>query len=465
MKTSRILVVEDDVLLREQVCLALRGDWEVHEASDPEAAAGVLDRTAIDVLLLDLQLRQNGSVEDGFSVLRDLRRRSSDAMVIVMTGDKHHGTRLRAVDEGAYDCFMKPFDVREVRLMVQRCLERLELMRENSRLKAEMLRQASFEQLVGCSEAMAAVYETIRRVADSPATVLIQGESGTGKELAARAVHFLSSRRDAPFIPVHCSALPETLIETELFGHEKGAFTGAVSAREGRFELAHRGTLFLDEVGTLNPNLQTKLLRVLEEKQFERIGGRKTIQVDVRLVAATNENLEDMASRGAFREDLFFRLNVIPIRMPPLRERKDDIPILANHFLRQYCTQYQIPQRRVSAEALQLLMAHEWKGNVRELENVVQRCVLLSDCEEILPKHLPPQLSSACASRKESQTIIPAEGLNFSLAVEQYERKLLDAALQATGGVKMRAARLLKLSKEQMKYLCRKHYRDKSADE
>jgi two-component system response regulator PilR (NtrC family) len=457
MTGRRILVVEDDEQLRTQVCYALKAEYEVAEAGNPEVALQQLAQAKTDVVLLDLQLRSNGTLEDGFAVLREVRRQVWDAVVIVMTGDRHYETRLRAIEEGAYDCFMKPFDIREVKLVIGRSLERLDLERENRRLKSEVIRQASFQKLIGCSPAMNHVFDLIRRVADSPATVLLLGESGTGKELAARAIHFQSARRDAPFVPVHCSALPETLIETELFGHEKGAFTGAVATREGRFEIAHRGTLFLDEVGTLNLNVQTKLLRVLEERQFERIGGRKTISVDVRLVAASNEDLESLVPQGRFREDLFYRLNVLPIRLPALRERREDIPVLVNHFVHSYSEASRLPTKKVSPEAMARLTAYGWKGNVRELENVIQQVILMSDGDCIREEDLPPHIGKGSADLGPGWPVVPTEGLKLEEEMVRVERQLLDSALKQTGGVKTKAAKLLGLTKEQMKYLCRKH--------
>jgi len=453
----RILIVEDDEPLRGQVCFALKQQYEIAEAGSPEAAVAQLSQGPADVVLLDLQLRAHGSIEDGFNVLREVRRQIRDAVVIVMTGDPHYETRLRAIEEGAYDCFTKPFDIRELQLVIRRCFERLDLERENRRLKLEVVRRSSFQKLIGCSPAMTRVFDMIRRVADSPATVLLLGESGTGKELAARAIHYQSSRRDAPFVPVHCSALPETLIETELFGHEKGAFTGAVAARQGRFELAHGGTLFLDEVGTLNLNVQTKLLRVLEERQFERIGGRKTIQVDVRMVAASNEDLETLVTQGRFREDLFFRLNVLPLRLPPLRERKEDIPVLAHHFVHSYSEECKLPAKKITPEAMQRLMGYSWKGNIRELENVIQQAILMADTEFIRPDDLPPHIGGAGASSASGRPLFPPDGLDMDKEIARYERELLQAALKQADGVKVKAGKLLSLSKEQMKYLCRKH--------
>ena len=452
-----ILLVEDDQQLREQVYFALKQEYEVAQAGSLDAALGQLTQGRSDIVLLDLQLSTNGTVDEGFSVLREVKRQVSDTVVIVMTGDPHYETRLRAIEEGAYDCFTKPFDLRELKLVVARSLERLDLERENRRLRSEVIRSASFQRLIGCSSAMTRVFDMIRRVADSPATVLLQGESGTGKELAARAIHYQSARRDAPFIPVHCSALPETLIETELFGHEKGAFTGAVAAREGRFEMAHGGTLFLDEVGTLNLNVQTKLLRVLEERQFERVGGRKTLNVDVRLIAATNEVLETLVSSGPFRDDLFFRLNVLPIRLPPLRERKEDIPLLASFFVHSYCEQCKLPLKKTAPEVMQLLMEHVWKGNVRELENVIQRAILMADGDTLLPEHLPAQISGSNRPNGPGHVSIPPDGLKMDEEMARFEHELLQSALLQAGGVKTKAAKLLGLSKEQMKYLCRKH--------
>ncbi|MCL5287975.1 MAG: sigma-54 dependent transcriptional regulator [Acidobacteria bacterium] len=453
----QILVVEDDQQLREQMYFSLKQEYEVAQAGSLDEALGQLTRVRADIVLLDLQLSTNGTVDQGFTVLREVKRQVSDTVVIVMTGDPHHETRLRAIEEGAYDCFRKPFDIRDVKLVIARSLERLDLERENRRLRSEVIRTSSFQRLIGCSTAMTSVFDMIRRVADSPATVLLQGESGTGKELAARAIHYQSMRRDEPFVPVHCSALPETLIETELFGHEKGAFTGAVAAREGRFEMAHRGTLFLDEVGTLNLNVQTKLLRVLEERQFERVGGRKTLNVDVRLVAATNEDLETLVTAGRFRDDLFFRLNVLPIRLPPLRERMEDIPVLASSFVQSYCERCKLPRKRIAPETIQLLMSHSWKGNVRELENVIQRAILMADGDLLLPEHLPAQVRCSDAPAASGQVMIPPEGLKMEQEISQFERRLLECALTQAGGVKAKAAKLLGLTKEQMKYLCRKH--------
>jgi DNA-binding NtrC family response regulator len=456
-EARRILIIEDDVLLREQMCLSLRQQYNVAEAGDAETALAQLVQQPADLVLLDLQLRANGTTEDGFSILRELRRQTNDTVVIVMTGDPHHETRMRAIEEGAYDCFAKPFDIHELELVLQRSLERLDLQRENRRLKEQVIQQFSFQNLIGCSPAMVRVFETIRRIADSPATVLLLGESGTGKELVARALHVQSTRRNAPFVAVHCSALPETLIETELFGHEKGAFTGALAAREGRFELAHRGTLFLDEVGTLNLNVQSKLLRVLEERQFERVGGRKTIQVDVRLIAASNEDLESLVTQGRFREDLFFRLNVLPLRLPPLRERREDIPLLVNHFIRHYAEQGKLPAKTIAPEALHHLVAYGWKGNVRELENVIQRAVLMADRETIDSEYLPPHIAGVMGPGSQAPVGLPPEGVNLAEEVGRYEQELLKAALRQAGGVKAHAAKLLRLSKEQMKYLCHKY--------
>lgn len=452
----RILIVEDDALLREQLRLGLQARFEVVEAGDPEEALREWARQPAEVVLLDLHLRPQGTTEDGFGVLREVRQRASEAVVIVMTGNPRRETRLRAIEEGAYDCFAKPFDLRELELVVRRSLERLDLERENRQLKSQMLQESSFENLIGCSPSMGQVFDTIRRIADSMASVLLLGESGTGKELVARAIHHQSARRNAPFVAVHCSALPETLIETELFGHEKGAFTGAVTAREGRFEMAHGGTLFLDEVGTLNLQVQTKLLRVLEERQFERVGGRKTIHVDIRLLAASNEDLGSLVAQGRFREDLFFRLNVFPLRLPPLRERPADIPLLVNHFVRLHCERGKVTPKKVSSQAMEFLVAHPWKGNVRELENVLQRMVLVADNETIGTEHLPQEIRAAAAPPVYPSRL-PPEGMDLNEALARFERALLEAALRETGGVKSKAAKLLGLNKEQIKYLCRKH--------
>jgi len=321
----------------------------------------------------------------------------------------------------------------------------------------DLEKEYSFEKMIGQSSSMLRVFEAIRRVADTTATVMIRGESGTGKELIARAIHCSSKRKDAPYISLNCAALPETLIETELFGHERGAFTGAVTLHTGHFEMADGGTLFLDEIGSISPMVQTKLLRILQEKQFERVGGTKKISTDARMITATNENLERKVSRGEFREDLYYRIHVFPIKVPPLRERKEDIPLLLDHFLRSFCGENGIPLKKFHPAALDALMNHSWKGNVRELENLVQTLILMTDEEVIGLQHLPANVRGYQPEVPALLGGIPEGRIGMDAAVEQFERELLRSALDQAKGVKIRAAEMLKIDKNRMKYLCRKH--------
>ncbi|HEX8097368.1 MAG TPA: sigma-54 dependent transcriptional regulator, partial [Pyrinomonadaceae bacterium] len=386
---NKLLIVDDDVHLQEQLSWALGQDFELTQCYDRETALSSAARESPDLVLLDLHLPPTNKLDDGLRNISEMRRVRPDSVVIVMTGDEKTETPLRAIEAGAYDYFRKPIDLRELRVIINRALERQRIERENARLRREVESRYSFSQIIGYSEQMMEVFAQIRRVAESSATVVLRGESGTGKELVAKAIHYNSARRDRPFISVNCAALPESLIESELFGHERGAFTGAQSMVEGRFERADTGTLFLDEIGTLGPPLQSKLLRVLEEREFTRLGGTKNIKVDIRLITATNENLEEAVEQGRFREDLYYRINVVPIYLPPLRERREDIPLLIEHFLSRFSGEHGVRQKRMDAEAIHYLTDYNWKGNVRELENLIQRLTLMTDDETITASHLP----------------------------------------------------------------------------
>jgi len=313
--------------------------------------------------------------------------------------------------------------------------------------------------LLGVSDPMRHLFDSIRRVAPTAMTVVIRGESGSGKELVARAIHDLSPRRDRPFVSLNCAALPETLMEAELFGYEKGAFTGASVTKEGRIELAHHGTLFLDEIGTLTPALQSKLLRVLEEHSLVRLGGKRSIKVDFRLLSATHQNLEEAVREGHFREDLYYRIHVVPVFVPALRERVEDIPLLADYFVEVYCAANRLPRKKVSNEAMEALKRYRWPGNVRELENVVQRMLLMTDEETLGPNHLPSSIVSPAIAADDARDFhLPPEGIRLEDHVAAYERHWIAAAIGRAGGVKVQAARLLGLNKDKMKYLCRKHH-------
>jgi two-component system response regulator PilR (NtrC family) len=464
MAINKILIVDDDPALQEQLAWALKHDFELVQCLDRESALKAAASEAPDLVLLDLHLPPTNLLDDGLKNIGEIRRANPEAVVIVMTGDEKTGTPLRAIEEGAYDYFRKPIDLPELRIIINRALERQRIERENTRLRKEIESRYSFSTIIGSSEPMMEVFEAIRRVADSSATVILRGESGTGKELVAKAIHYNSGRRSGPFVSVNCSALPEGLIEAELFGHEKGAFTGALGLVEGRFERADGGTLLLDEIGALGQPLQSKLLRVLEEREFTRVGGKNPIKVDIRLISATNENLEDAVAAGRFREDLYYRINVVPINLPPLRERREDIPLLTEHFIRRFSEEHGL-KKQMDTEALHYLMDYSWKGNVRELENLIQRVVLMTDVETISAAHLPPQMlnqepvfrPSAESQSDYSAPAFPDAGLNLDREVARYEYELVRAAITRAGGVKIKAAEALGLNKDRMKYLCKKY--------
>jgi len=446
--SGRLVIVEDDPFLREQLTWSLKKDFDVTTAADA-VAGSALCAGEPDLYLLDMRLPPSNQVDEGLRLLEQIRARDADATVIMMSGEGERAAAVRALQLGAFDFFQKPVDASELRVILKRALERRRLVVENRELKERVSEQQPFDRLVGKSAPMRRLFREIQKVAPSDATILLQGESGTGKELVAHAIHARSPRHLQPFIAVNASALPEGLAEAELFGHEKGAFTGAIASRPGRFEMAHRGTLFLDEIGTLSPAVQAKLLRVLESREVERVGGRRTVAVDFRLISATNEELEARVADRSFREDLFYRINTIPIRIPPLRERRDDIPLLADHFLGKFTARHRKGARRLSPPVLARLDAHPWRGNVRELEHVIEMLVLFADGEELSEADLPRALRTP-AERSE-------RSFPFAETVAQFERKLLSEAIAEAGGVKARAARNLGLDPNQIKYLCRKH--------
>ncbi|MEO8430309.1 MAG: sigma-54 dependent transcriptional regulator [Acidobacteriota bacterium] len=445
-----MLIVEDDAVLLDQLVWALKGTFDVTGVTDADAGRALLDSDP-DLYLFDLRLPPSGEVEEGFGLLAEAKRRNPDATVVMMSGEKDRESALRSIELGAFDFFRKPVDAAELQLILKRALERRSLLAENRALRERAREEVSFDRLIGESAGMRKVFRDIEKVAPSDVTILIQGESGTGKELVAHSIHERSLRRGKPFVAVNASALPEGLAESELFGHERGAFTGAVASRAGRFEQAHGGTLFLDEIGTLSPAIQAKLLRVLESREVERVGGNRTLTVDFRLISATNEDLEARVSAGAFREDLFYRIHAVPIRVPPLRDRADDIPLLAGHFLAKFASRHRLPEKRLSGPVLDRLKSHPWRGNVRELEHVVEMLVLFADGEEIGEEDLPRALRQLRGAPGAS---VPD---SFAKAVEEFERKLLSDAIAQSAGVKAEAARRLKLDGNQIKYLCRKY--------
>jgi len=455
VESGRVAIVEDDPVLLDQLGWALRGRFEVLPARDAAEGLALADHDP-DVFLVDLRLPPSGEPEEGLRLVAALRKKCADATVLVMTAEAERKLALKALELGAFDFFRKPFDTSDLLVVLSRALERRRLLRENRALRDDALKRRSLGRLVGASAPMRALFLAIEKVAPSDATVLVHGESGTGKELVAEAIHAGSPRREGPFVVVNSSALPEALAESELFGHERGAFTGAVASRPGKFELAHRGTLFLDEVATLSPAVQAKLLRALESREIERVGGRKPIAVDIRLVAATNEDLEARVRAGTFREDLLYRLNTVPLRIPPLRERKEDLPLLVALFAERAAARAGRPPKFFAPEALQALATHTFRGNVRELEHLVEMLTLMVDGETIGPEHLPGTLSRTDGSA-ETAARRTSDDLPFSEAVARFERERLVRAIARAGGVKARAAETLGLDANQMKYLCRKY--------
>jgi DNA-binding NtrC family response regulator len=444
----QILIVEDKDSLRQMLRLALeREGHAVLEARDEPEAARQLREGQPAVVLTDLRLPRG----DGFGVLRATKELDAEIPVIVMTAYGSIEDAVAAMKEGALDFLAKPVDPEHLLLLVRRALEQRRLLAENVLLREELAVRRGAPQMVGADPALRRVMSAVQRAATTDTTVLIEGESGTGKELVARALHALSARALAPFVAINCAAIPETLLESELFGHEKGAFTGAVARKPGKFELAHRGTLFLDEIGDLSPALQAKILRALEEKRFERLGGTALVQVDVRLVAATNKNLRAAVSARVFREDLYFRLSVFPITMPPLRERKDDIPVLARYFVERFSRDMKKKPLTIAPAAFDELVRYRWPGNVRELQNCIERAVILTDGETILPRHLNLSFQAEVAAVAETD---PWTGFEWSgtladvtrRATAQAERRKLEQALQEAGGNKGRAAETLQVS-------------------
>jgi len=448
-----IVTTDDSVLPSVEAFLA--PTFNITLLNNPDDIMPLLTQEPLDAILLDVDTVASSTAQ-GLGVLQELRGISEDFVLIALTRSHSHSLRRRATESGADDLFVAPVDFDELRLVLERALERRGIEIQNRRLRDQIMQKYSFCELIGGSEPMRRVYDAITRVADSPTTVVIRGESGTGKELVARAIVMTGPRSEQPFISLNCGAIPETLIEAELFGHEKGSFTGADASRAGHIEAAHGGTLFLDEIGSLPLPLQSKLLRVLEDRAVQRIGGRGVKKVDFRLITATNEDLEEAVREGRFREDLYYRIHVVPIFLPPLRERKGDIPLLVDHLLRIYCAANDLPLKHFEPEALEILEEHTWPGNVRELENLIQRLVLMVESGSIAVKQLPQQILMASTVGHDS-LLIPEKGLDFDKEMARIETAYLQAALSRAGGKKVTAARLLRINPQKMKYLCRKY--------
>lgn len=453
-ETARLAIVTADESALPDVEQHLAPRFETHFLPSAERIVPLLTQAPLDALILDLDTAAGSDTNAGLELLPQLRSMSPDLVLIGLTRSHSRSVRLRAADF-VDEFFIAPMDFGELQIVVARAIEKRAIEIEGRRLREQIVRKYSFCDLIGGSEVMQRVYDAIRRVADSPTSVIIRGESGTGKELVARAIVQMSSRRDRPFIGLNCAALPENLIETELFGHERGAFTGAHAARAGHIELAHTGTLFLDEIATLSLDLQTKLLRVLQDRAVQRIGSKTAKKIDFRLITATNQDLEEMVRGGHFREDLYYRIHVIPIFLPPLRERREDIPLLADHFLRIYCAANKVPLKRLDPEALEIFEESPWPGNLREMENLVQRLVLMTENQVIRAQDLPQQILYTSTTRQES-LLIPEDGIDFDEEMDRIQTTYLEAAMRRTQGKKTAAAQLLHIDPQRMKYLCRK---------
>jgi DNA-binding NtrC family response regulator len=442
---ASILVVEDDRAQREALQEILQQEgYDLETAPDGETGLQRLQEQGFDLVLADMALPGMS----GLDILKFLVSRQPHCLCIIITGYATVKNSVDAMRQGAYDYLPKPVDPQELRLVVHRALEHQHLQKENLDLKKQLYKRFGFANIIGTSEQLNQLFDLIRKVADTDSTVLLLGESGTGKELIARAIHYNSHRRQGPLVPVNCAAIPEELLESELFGHERGAFTHAIRTRIGRFEQASGGTIFLDEVADMSPGLQVKLLRVLQDRSFERIGGVKSIKVDIRVIAATNQDLEALVRQGKFREDLYYRLNVIPLRVPPLRERVGDIPLLVAHFFQQFSKKKNKPPKRLSPAAMALLNRYSWPGNVRELENLMERLVILAEGDVVDMEDLPQRFRETLSlgDRGESIDFSP-EGLNLPQALQELERRLILKALEQSNWVKSRAAQLLHLNR------------------
>ena len=462
MIKDKILVADDEQSMREFLDIMLKKEgYKVSLASNGEEVAKLTENDLFDLVLLDIRMPKL----DGISTLKKIKASTPETVVIMITAYASADTAIKAMKEGAYDYITKPFKVEEIKLIIKNALEKKNLQKENILLKQVVRDRFHFGNIIGQSPKMVALYDLLEKVSPTKTNILITGESGTGKELVAKAIHYNSPRKDKPFVTLNCGAIPESLIESELFGHMKGAFTDAIATKKGLFEVADEGTIFLDEISELPLLMQVKLLRVLQDKEFKRVGGTEDIRVDVRIIAATNKDLEEAVKEKRFREDLFYRLNVIQIKLPPLRDRKEDVQILANHFLQKYSQELSKPISKISPEALQILLNYEYPGNVRELQNIIERAVALESSQELTPHNLSSYLSEQPLLRKGPIDIeIPNEGIDLEKMVEDLERSLLLKALDRTKGIKKKAAELLHINFRSMRYRLEKYGLNHGAD-
>ena len=454
-RPPRILVVDDERSMRELLAIVLRREgYEVLLAENGRSAIETLEREPIDLLISDIKMPDLSGVD----VLRAAKRIDQDILGIMITAFASTETAVEAMRLGACDYLSKPFDVDLLKMKVREKIENRHLRQENVLLKRTLGLTHQFANIIGRSEGMLDVFKMIETVARTNSTILLTGESGTGKGLVAQAIHFHSLRRDKPMVSLNCGAMPEALLESELFGHMRGAFTSADTNKKGLLEVAEKGTIFLDEIGEMSAVMQVKLLRVLQERRFRRVGGLDELQADIRVIAATNQNLSKAVAEGRFREDLYYRINVIPIALPPLRERREDIPLIAEHFLAKYTEQMGKSVIGISHGAMELLLAHEWPGNIRELENVLERAVALEATPSILPESLPPTIQGGGPRHAgQAAEALPADGFDLEAHVQGIERGYIAQALQRAGGVQVKAAELLGMSFRSFRYYVKKY--------
>ncbi len=449
---TRVLIVDDEESILDFLRLLFEAEgYDVATAGSLETAREQLAECSFELVLCDVIMPDG----NGLDLLLEIKRLDPRISVIVMTAFTSTRSAIEAMRRGAHDYISKPFDVEELKIVVQKALERAELVDENLYLKSALEERYTFANIVGKSPRMQAIFSLVRRIARTTSTALIHGESGTGKELIARAIHFSSPRASRRFLSINCGAMPENLLESELFGHERGAFTGAVKEKKGLFHEAHQGTLFLDEIGEMPTGMQVKLLRVLQEKTVRKVGATREEEVDVRIIAATNQDLEKTIAAGTFREDLYYRINVIPIRLPPLRQRREDIPLLVSFFLAKFAGEMEIEAPRISVEAMRALEEHDWPGNVRELENVIERALALVTADVVTAEDLPPEVRNRTRPDATIATL-PSDGLDLEEYLDGLRRELMSQALDRAEGVQTRAAETLGMTFRSFRYYARK---------
>ncbi|MCQ9208858.1 MAG: sigma-54 dependent transcriptional regulator [Omnitrophica bacterium] len=447
MPKRKILIIDDEPGSIEAFRIILKDDYEILSTNSAAEGLRIIARDDVQLVLLDIVMPEM----DGIEVLRKIRERDNSLTVIMVTATKSIKTAVEAMKLGAFDYLSKPFEVNEAKLIVSKAMQSRALLQELEYLRAELKQRYGIGNIIGKSKAIKEVFQTLNKVAPTKSTVLITGESGTGKELIAQAIHFTSPRKDKPIVVVQCAAIPETLMESELFGHEKGSFTDATSRKLGKFELADEGTLFLDEIGEMSPAVQAKILRALEEQEITRVGGTKLVSVDIRLIAATNLDLKKAVAEGTFRKDLYYRINVVPIALAPLRERKEDIALLANYFLDKHGKEINPKVKEISLEALEALTNYSWPGNIRELENIIERILTLTSRSRVLPEDLPRDIREP-GSQDTAAGSVASEGLPLSEAVERLEKEMILKAIEKTSGMLSETAKQLGVTRRVLSY-------------